>query len=200
MDELLLTSQSWVSSSSAHTHTITHPHPEILLQYENKHLEKHTFCWFVNEERSTIYAQLLLKWVMVCFSIYLELTCSGCLNRRVSTEFTCTCGTLELKIAHFWFNVQINMIEMFSENWRESMKIRPEGTNYQLLDMVILEVFLNLNNSIIPIFVLLQKHQNFPLPVRLIWLCVVYGCSTTYSVSKCAFHHTTEQNVIKRTS
>lgn len=47
------------------------------------------------------------------------------------------------------------MIEMFSENWRERMKIRPEGANYQLLDMVILEVFFNLNKPIILIFVLL---------------------------------------------
>lgn len=47
------------------------------------------------------------------------------------------------------------MIEVFSENWRERMKIRTEGTNYQLLDMVILVVFLNLNNSVILIFVLL---------------------------------------------
>lgn len=47
------------------------------------------------------------------------------------------------------------MIEMFSENWRERMKIGTEDTNYQLLDMVILEVFSNLNGSIILIFILL---------------------------------------------
>lgn len=28
------------------------------------------------------------------------------------------------------------MIEMFSENWRERMKIGTEGTNYHLVDMV----------------------------------------------------------------
>lgn len=59
------------------------------------------------------------------------------------------------KTAYFWFNVQINMTEMFSENWRERMKIGTEGTNHQLLDVLVLEVFFNLNNSIILIFILL---------------------------------------------
>lgn len=47
------------------------------------------------------------------------------------------------------------MTEMFSENWREGMKIGTEGTNYQLLDVLVLEVFFNLNNFIFLIFILL---------------------------------------------